>query len=150
MGINKIDCSASAVPWNWKKKFFFLSTKIKPKRQKLYVKIKLIFILKPFYKFVRLKRRYFRISTNHPEKQKNCREAFFFEPRKNLTWVQNQEKRTKMKIERPRLGGWFFVRRTSVVVVTDFFRVPCFKTGIAGRKRPASRKKAWIQFFCKL
>ena len=27
-----------------------------------------------------------------------------------------------------------------VVVVTDFFRVPCFKTGIAGRKRPASRK----------
>ena len=47
-----------------------------------------------------------------------------------------------MKMERPRLGGCVFVRRTSsYVVVTDFFRVPCFKTGIAGRKRPASRKK---------
>ena len=47
-----------------------------------------------------------------------------------------------MKMERPRLGGCVFVRRTSsvvVVVVTDFFRVPCFKTGVAGRKRPASR-----------
>ena len=42
-----------------------------------------------------------------------------------------------MKIELPRLGGVFL----SVVVVTDFFRVPCFKTGIAGRKRPASRNE---------
>ena len=49
-----------------------------------------------------------------------------------------------MKIERPRLGGCVFVRRRTsvvVVVVTDFFRVPCFKTGIAGRKRPASRNE---------
>ena len=38
-----------------------------------------------------------------------------------------------MKIERPRLGGCKFVRRPSVGV-TDFFRVPCFKTGIAGIK----------------
>ena len=36
-----------------------------------------------------------------------------------------------MKIERPRLGGGC----PSYVVVTDFFRVPGFKTGIAGRKK---------------
>ena len=35
-----------------------------------------------------------------------------------------------------------------VVVVTDFFRVPCFKTGIAGRKRPASRNE--IKYFMKI
>ena len=53
-----------------------------------------------------------------------------------------------MKIERPRLGGGVFVRpsSSSVVVVTDFFRVPCFKTGIAGRKRPASRKNMDLIF----
>ena len=45
-----------------------------------------------------------------------------------------------MKMERPRLGVCVFVRRPSYVVVTDFFRVLCFKTGIAGRKRSASRK----------
>ena len=52
-----------------------------------------------------------------------------------------------MKIERPRLGGCVFVRRrpSSSVVVTDFFRVPCFKTGIAGRKRPASRNNTNVQ-----
>ena len=47
-----------------------------------------------------------------------------------------------MKIERPRLGGCVFVVRPSYVVRRGdrFFRVPCFKTGIAGL-RPASRKK---------
>ena len=35
-------------------------------------------------------------------------------------------------------------RRPSVVVVTDFFRVPCFKTGIADHKRSASRKNFWF------
>ena len=34
-----------------------------------------------------------------------------------------------MKNERPRLGGCVFVCRSSSVVVTDFFRVPCFKAG---------------------
>ena len=50
-----------------------------------------------------------------------------------------------MKMERPQLGGGVFVRSrpsSSSAVVTDFFRVSCFKTGIAGRKRPASRNKS--------
>ena len=53
-----------------------------------------------------------------------------------------------MKVKRPRLGGCVFVRRrtSSYVVVTDFFRVPCFKTGIAGRKRPASRKNVEYEY----
>ena len=38
-----------------------------------------------------------------------------------------------MKIERPRLGAVFLSVRPSYVVVTDFFRVRCFKTGIAGK-----------------
>ena len=40
----KIDWSGSAVLLKWKKKLFFLSTKIKPSEQKLYANIKLIFI----------------------------------------------------------------------------------------------------------
>ena len=49
-------------------------------------------------------------------------------------WLDEHQwilKVTKSKIERPQIGGCVFVD-VVVVVVTDFLRAPCFKTGYTG------------------
>ena len=87
--------------------------------------------------WIRLSNVYLRVSSNHPEKQTICREPFSWATKK-FDMSSKSIKKDQNENWAPTIRGVFFCPSSSVVV-TDFFRVPCFKTGIAGRKRPASR-----------